>query len=216
MTLTRIRRLVSSNWHALLDAAEDPVKLTDELLREMGREVDRAWGAAVHAVAQERLLTDTRTRRAAAASAAREHAAHAAKSGDDVTARAALRDAHVAEAEVHALDATAERVREATVRARAHVRRLEEAVASARARRAALVARERAAAAVVRSAVTPGGSAAERSAFAAFARLEERIAAREAEASAWEEISHDASFREALPIDIDAAVEADLAALKNQ
>jgi phage shock protein A len=215
MTLTRIRRLVSSNWHALLDAAEDPVKLTDELLREMAREIDRAWGAAVQTMAQERLLIDTRARRAAGASAARDRAARAAKAGDDPAARDALRKAHVAEAEIRDLDATIEHARAATLRARAHVRRLEDALASARSRRAALVARERAAATVVLASMTPAGSAAEDSAFAAFARLEDRIAAREAEASAWEELSHEASLAGATaPSDIDAAVEADLAALK--
>jgi phage shock protein A len=215
MTLTRIRRLVSSNWHALLDAAEDPVKLTDELLREMAREIDRAWGAAVQTMAQERLLVDTRARRAAGASGARDRAARAAKTGDDTAARDALRTAHVAEAEVRGLDATIEHARAVTLRARAHVRRLEDALASARSRRAALVARERAAATVVLASITPVGSAAEDSAFTAFARLEDRIAAREAEAAAWEKLSHEASLADgAEPAEMDAAIEADLAALK--
>jgi phage shock protein A len=214
MTLTRLRRLVSSNWHALLDAAEDPVKLTDELLREMAREVDRAWGAAVHAMAQERLLADLRTRRAADAGAARDRAGRAAAQHDDAGAREALRRAHLAEAEVSDLDVTAERARTATARARAHVRRLEDALASARSRRAALVARERAAATVVAAAMIPGGSAGDRSAFGAFARLEEKIAAREAEASAWEEVAQEGDPGVRLA-DLDVAVEADLAALKD-
>lgn len=214
MTLTRIRRLVSSNWHAMLDAAEDPVKLTDELLREMAREVDRAWGAAVHAMAQERLLTDLRARRTADAVTARERARHAAERNDDPAARDALRRAHLAETEVADMETSAERARTATARARAHVRRLEDALASARSRRAALVARERAAATVVASALVPGRSTSDRSAFAAFARMEEKIAAREAEASAWEEVAVDAE--PGLPArDLDIAVEAELAALKD-
>jgi len=214
MTLTRIRRLVSSNWHALLDAAEEPVKLMDELLREMAREIDRAWGAAVQTMAQERLLADTRTRRAASAVTARDHAREAAARNDDAAARDALRRAHVAEAEVRDLDTAAERARAATLRARAHVRRLEDGLASARARRAALVARERAAATVTRSAPTPAGTNAERSALTAFDRLEERITTREAEAAAWEDLANDARPADTMP-DVDAAVEADLAALKN-
>ena len=212
MTLTRIRRIVSSNWHALLDAAEDPVKLTEELLREMAREVDLAWGGAVQAMAHERLLVDTRARRAATARTARERAARAAAAGDDGTAREALRQAHVADAEVGELDASGERARNATLRARAHVRRLEDALASARARRAALVARERAAAIVARTASPTRAADAERSAFAAFARLEDRIALREAEAGAWEEVAHDAG--ETTASEVDAAVETELAALK--
>lgn len=216
MTLTRIRRLVSSNWHALLDAAEDPVKLTDELLREMAREVDRAWVAAVQAMAQERLLADERTRRAAAATSTRGRARRAADAGDDSSARDALRRAHLLDAEVADLETTAARAAVASTRARTHVRRLEDALATARTRRAALVARERAAVTIAANAMTPGGSASERSAFAAFTRLEERIAAREAEAAAWEDVALDRVPSEAPDEpEVDAAVEAELAALKH-
>src|SRR5688572_14306351 len=156
-TLRRLKRIVASNWNALLDAAEDPMKLTDELLREMEGEVDRAWATAVQAIAHERLVADAARKREEAARATRDHARADAARKEDAAARESLRRARAAEDEARDLAATRDRARAAAEKVRAHVRRLEDGLAAARSRRAAIVARERAAAAAETAAAASAG-----------------------------------------------------------
>lgn len=86
----RMGRVVSSNFNALLDAADDPRKSLEQTLREMQKQLRLAKSELVRAVAAERQLkskTETLTKDEARWE---ERARLAVEKGDDQLARAAL------------------------------------------------------------------------------------------------------------------------------
>ncbi|MEN9578845.1 MAG: hypothetical protein RJA70_1854 [Pseudomonadota bacterium] len=88
--LDRASRLISSNFNALLDAAEDPRKSLEQTLREMQQQLKLAKSELVRAVAAERQLKSKVSELEQAEETWEKRAELAVNSGDDALAREAL------------------------------------------------------------------------------------------------------------------------------
>lgn len=86
----RMGRVVSSNFNALLDAAEDPKKSLEQTLRDMQQQLRLAKSELVKSVAAERQLKTKLEDLAKEEARWEERAKLAVEKGDDALARAAL------------------------------------------------------------------------------------------------------------------------------
>jgi phage shock protein A len=86
----RMGRVVSSNFNALLDAAEDPRKSLEQTLREMQQQMRLAKSELIKAVAAERQLKGKLEQLGRDEARWEERARLAVEKGDDSLARAAL------------------------------------------------------------------------------------------------------------------------------
>lgn len=88
--LDRASRLISSNFNALLDQAEDPKKSLDQTLRQMKQQLGLGKTELVRAVAAERQLKSKLESLEADAARWETRAELAVRQGDDALARQAL------------------------------------------------------------------------------------------------------------------------------
>lgn len=88
--LDRASRLVSSNFNAILDSAEDPKKSIEQTLRDMQEQLRLAKAELVRAVAAERQLKTRVSELTEEAERWEKRAELAVNSGDDELARGAL------------------------------------------------------------------------------------------------------------------------------
>ncbi len=211
--MDRLSRLLQANVNDLIDQAEDPEKMIDQILRDMQENMRTARAQVAAMIAQEKELeADLNETRQLAAEWGRK-AQRAVEAGKDDLAREALRrkkdndeNARVYEQQLQAQEQAVEKLK-------TQLRQLEAKYQAASSQRDALIARQRRAQAqqqvaqsvTVFSPLDPGSE---------LERMERRIRGVEAQALAAIEVgdeSYDAQFRE---LDQDADIEAELAALK--
>ncbi len=211
--MDRLSRLLQANVNDLIDQAEDPEKMIDQILRDMQENMRTARAQVAAMIAQEKELeADLNETRQLAAEWGRK-AQRAVEAGKDDLAREALRrkkdndeNARVYEQQLQAQEQAVEKLK-------TQLRQLEAKYQAASSQRDALIARQRRAQAqqqvaqsvTVFSPLDPGSE---------LERMERRIRGVEAQALAAIEVgdeSYDAQFRE---LDQDAHIEAELAALK--
>ncbi len=211
--MDRLSRLLQANVNDLIDRAEDPEKMIDQILRDMQENMRTARAQVAAMIAQEKELeADLNETRQLAAEWGRK-AQRAVEAGKDDLAREALRrkkdndeNARVYEQQLQAQEQAVEKLK-------TQLRQLEAKYQAASSQRDALIARQRRAQAqqqvaqsvTVFSPLDPGSE---------LERMERRIRGVEAQALAAIEVgdeSYDAQFRE---LDQDADIEAELAALK--
>jgi phage shock protein A len=86
----RMGRVVSANFNALLDAAEDPKKSLEQTLRDMQQQLREAKNELVRSVAAERQLKNKTEQLSKEEARWEDRARLAVEKGDDELARAAL------------------------------------------------------------------------------------------------------------------------------
>ncbi len=211
--MDRISRLVRANVNEIIDKAEDPEKMLDQILRDMQTNIQTARGQVAAMIAQEKELEadmkETRT-------LALQWAAKAQRSvdaGRDDLAREALRRKHDNDENARVYAQQYQAQTQMVEKLKGQLRQLESKYQTTMSQRDSLIARQRRAKAQVQvtqslTTLSPMNPTSE------LERMERKIRSQEAQASAMGELAStgfDAQFEE---LDYDVEIEEELAALK--
>ncbi len=186
----RFSRLVRSNINDLISSAEDPEKMLNQLIGDMNGQLVKAKQQVAGAIADERRLKDQAETEARLSSDWESRAMLAVNEGrDDLARQALLRQSEHAE-HARTLASTWDAHRTETEKLKAQLRELADKIEEAKRKKNLLLARQRRAEAQQRIAQTMS-SISEKSAFEAFARMEEKIDANERQLRAANEIDEE-------------------------
>jgi phage shock protein A len=188
----RIATLFKSNINDLISKAENPEKMLDQILVDMRNQLAQAKQQVASSIADEKRLKDQADAEYKAAQDWEDKAMLAVKQGrDDMAKQALLRHseslthANQLEETWNAQQATVEKLKNS-------LRDLNDKIEEAKRKKNLLLARQRSAQAQQRIAQTMSGMS-EKSAFEAFARMEEKIANNERQIKASVEIDEEFS-----------------------
>lgn len=212
--LDRVSRLVRANVNDLIDQAEDPEKMIDQLLRDMQSNITTARAQVAAMIAQEKELEADLAESRQLSAEWSEKAQRAVDAGKDDLAREALRrrrdteeNARIYEQQHQAQDQTVEKLKQ-------QLRLLESKYDTTLSQRDSLIARQRRAEAT-RQVSQQVSSLSPLDVSSELDRMERKIRSNESQAAAMTELesgSYDAQFRE---LDYDLDVERELEALKS-
>lgn len=211
--LDRMSRLIRANINDLIDRAEDPEKMLNELLREMNENIREARIQVANMIAQEKLFEADMQDAQLDARDWERKAELAVQRGRDDLAREALRRKRDAEsiAMVYAQQLTSQQ--EMVAKLKQQLKLLEAKYDEAQSKKEVLVARHRATVARRQISATlsqlPGFDT-----TSELERMERKIRGEEARAAAMEELQGEASSFQFAELEEDIDVEEDLAALK--
>ncbi|MEJ7900472.1 MAG: PspA/IM30 family protein [Thermomicrobiales bacterium] len=217
--LDRMSRLVRANINELLDRAEDPEKMIDQIIRDMQTNITDARRQVAAMIAQEKELdADLKESRELSDEWATK-AKRAVDAGKDDLAREALRRKRDSDENLAVYEQQHEVQTQTVTKLKQQLSALESKYQNTLSQRDALVARQKRAVATKNivaqssSAVPSMGSGLD--AGGELDRMESKIRSTESEAAAYQELeseSMDAQFRE---LDYDIDVERELEALKS-
>lgn len=88
----RIKTVVGSELNAMLDKAEDPVKMLDQFMRDMEEDIQEAEGAVAKQIANEKMLKRKANDAQILMEKRQKQAEQAVEAGNDDLARRALED----------------------------------------------------------------------------------------------------------------------------
>jgi phage shock protein A len=211
--LDRMTRLLRANVNDMIDRAEDPEKMLDQLIREMNDQMHMARGQVAAMIAQEKELQMDYDQSARMASEWDRKAELAVTQGKDDLAREALRrkrdnDEH---AQVYASNLQSQQ--EMVSKLKMQLQQLEAKYESARANRDVLIARQRRAEAVQKVSSTMSGLKSLEPGEE-LDRMERRIRSNEAKALAEQDLASDSMAAQFAELDSGLEVEDDLQKLK--
>src|SRR4051812_6207232 len=188
----RFSALLKSNINDLISRAEDPEKMLTQILVDMRGQLVKAKQQVASAIADEKRLRDQADAEYKQAQDWERRAMLAVQEGrDDLAKQALVRHAeHLSHGQQ--LEATWESHRHETEKLKNQLRDLNDKIEEAKRKKNLLVARQRRAQAQQRIAETMS-SLSEKSAFEAFARMEERIETNERQIQASAEIDDEFS-----------------------
>lgn len=183
----RLRDLTASNIYALIEKAEDPVKMTDQYLRDMQEDLSEAErGVAAQIALEKKFKTLYEEQKALVAK--REEQAHlAVENGDTDLARRVIEDKQNAEQKMNEYKERYEQNQAAAENLRQKLEEMRKQVAELKDRRETLVARVNAAEAQKKINDTMSGFDSN-TAMAGLKRMEEKTLQMEAEAEASGEV----------------------------
>jgi len=217
--LDRMSRLVRANINELLDRAEDPEKMIDQIIRDMQTNITDARRQVAAMIAQEKELdADLKESRELSDEWATK-AKRAVDAGKDDLAREALRRKRDSDENLAVYEQQQQVQTQTVTKLKQQLSALESKYQNTLSQRDALVARQKRAVATKNivaqssSAVSSLGSGLD--AGGELDRMESKIRSTESEAAAYQELeseSMDAQFRE---LDYDIDVERELEALKS-
>lgn len=212
--LDRMSRLVRANINDLIDNAEDPEKMIDQILRDMQSNILTARSQVASMIAQEKELEADLSETRQLAAEWGEKAKRAVGAGKDDLAREALRRKHDNEENTQVYQQQYETQKQTVEKLKSQLQLLESKYQQTQSQRDSLIARQRRAKATQQvaeftSTLTPMDAGSE------LDRMESKIRATESRAAAlgeMESTSLDAQFRE---LDYDIDIENELEALKS-
>lgn len=212
--LDRMSRLIRANINDLIDRAEDPEKMIDQILRDMEGNIRTARSQVAAMITQEKELEQDVNETTQLAAEWKEKAQRALNAGKEDLAREALRrkrdnedNAKVYQQQYATQQQTVEKLKE-------QLRQLESKYQRTMSQRDSLIARQRRAEAQAKVAGMNTASLAPLDASAELDRMERKIRSTEAAALAQGEIvanSFDSQFDE---LDYDVDIERELEAMK--
>ena len=188
----RLSTMLRSNINDLISSAEDPEKMLNQIIVDMRGQLVKAKQQVAAAIADEKRLRDQADAEMRQVQDWEKRAVLAVQEGRDDLAKQALvrHNEHLEHAQQ--LDATWQTHRAETEKLKASLRELNDKIEEAKRKKNLLLARERRAQAQKRIAETMSGLS-EKSAFDAFARMEEKIEQRERQIRASSEIDEEFS-----------------------
>lgn len=212
--LDRISRLVRANVNDLIDQAEDPEKMIDQILRDMQSNITTARAQVASMIAQEKELEADVSESEQLVSEWEAKARRAVSAGKDDLAREALRRKHDASENLELYREQHTTQQHTVEKLKSQLQKLESKYQATLSQRDSLIARQRRAHAQQQvaervSSLSPLDASSE------LDRMERKIRSNEARAAATAEIedtSFDAQFRE---LDYDLDIERELEALKS-
>ena len=211
----RMNLLLRANINDLLNRAEDPAKMLDQILRDMEAALTDVRAQVAELVAQQRAIEADLQRATALRDEADAKARAAVQAGNDDLARQALRNKAEYQKSVAAYTEQLKTQQELVNRLKADLAELERKHDEASRRRDELIARARRAQAQQKAAEA-GQKIDGFDPTSPLSQLEDQVRSQEAKAEAMEEVqkgSLDAQFEE---LEANAGVEDELAALKEQ
>lgn len=213
----RLRDMTMANLNALLDKAEDPVKMLDQYLRDMGDDIQDAEMAVAKQIAIEKKLKQQYEEAAELAQKREAQALQALEAGNEDLARRALVDKKSVSEKADDYKAQWENAKASADNLRSKLGEMKEQFETMKNKRDTLKARAEAAKAQKQINQVMSGFGTDNAARG-FERMEERVLQMEAEAEASNEIhgssrSLDDEFKE-LNKNNTSAVDAELEALK--
>ncbi|MFT9369708.1 PspA/IM30 family protein [Paenibacillus polymyxa] len=213
----RLRDLTMSNINAIIDKAEDPVKMTDQYIRDMQEDLEDAEKAVAAQIAIEKRFKQQYEEQAALVKKREEQAHTAAKAQNVDLARRALEEKKSAEQKMNEFQAGYEQNKAAAENLRGKLDEMRRQLTEMKNKRETLVARYNAAKAQTEINKAMNGFSSD-TATAGLKRMEEKMLQAEARAEASNEMaskekSLDEEFKE---LDKKSAVDDELAALLKQ
>ena len=211
--MDRLSRLIRANVNEMIDKAEDPEKMLDQILRDMQSNITTARAQVAAMIAQEKELEADLNETRELGAEWGQKAQRAVAAGKDDLAREALRRKRDNEENAKVYEQQYRVQLQAVDKLKTQLRQLEAKYQTTLSQKDALIARQRRAKAQVQVAQTlstfspmdPSGE---------LDRMERKIRSGESQAAAMLEMgdeSFDAQFRE---LDVDHDIEAELEALK--
>jgi phage shock protein A len=186
----RLSTLLRSNINDLISKAEDPEKMLNQIIVDMRSQLVKAKQQVASAIADEKRLRDQADAEYKQAQDWEKRAMLAVQEGRDDLAKQALLRHGEHSSHGQQLEATWEQHRLETEKLKNSLRDLNDKIEEAKRKKNLLVARQRRAQAQKRIAETMS-SLSEKSAFEAFARMEERIEQNERQLKASVEIEEE-------------------------
>jgi phage shock protein A len=211
--LDRMSRLIRANVNDIIDRAEDPEKMMNELLREMSASISEARRQVASMIAQEKEIEGDLHAARRDASEWHKKAQLAVERGRDDLAREALRRKNDADELSTVYEHHLESQKEMVEKLKAQLRILEAKHQEAESKRGILVARHRRAQAQQRISET-FSSLPELSSANELDRMERKIRSDEAQADAMVELEQDSIEWQFAELEVNSDVESQLAALK--
>ncbi|HEU4630315.1 MAG TPA: PspA/IM30 family protein [Gemmatimonadaceae bacterium] len=188
----RLSTLLKSNINDLISSAEDPEKMLNQIIVDMRDQLAKAKQQVATAIADEKRLRDQADAEYKLAADWEQKAMLAVQQGrDDLAKQALVRQTEHAE-HAHQLELTWQSHQAETEKLKNSLRELNDKIEEAKRKKNLLIARQRRAQAQKRIAETMGALS-EKSAFEAFARMEERIETSERQLRASMEINEEFS-----------------------
>lgn len=214
----RLRDLTLSNVYALIEKAEDPIKLTDQYIRDMTEDLEDAEKAVASQIALEKKFKHLYEEQAALVQKRTEQAHAAAQAQNVDLARRALEEKHAAEQKMNEYQTSYEQNRQLADNLRTKLDDMRKQLTEMKNKRETLVARYNAAKTQheINKAMSGFGSD---SASAGLKRMEEKMLQMEAQAEASGELSSSKGKSlddEFANLGKDRKVEDELAALMKQ
>ncbi|WP_019378576.1 PspA/IM30 family protein [Virgibacillus halodenitrificans] len=108
----RMKTVVSSELNAMLDKAEDPVKMLDQFMRDMSEDIREAEAAVAKQIANEKMLKRKANDAKALVEKRQKQAEQAIEAGNEDLARRALQDKNEQESNANSLNESWERAKQ--------------------------------------------------------------------------------------------------------
>jgi len=214
--MERLSTLLRANINDMLDQAEDPEIMLNQILRDMEQEINRARSQVAEMMAQERLFQDDLRAEQEKSRYMEERAEYYVRQGNDTMAREALKRKGDSATNITALQQQLAAQSEMVGRLRSQLDALQEKYQTAMSNRDSLIARHHRAEA--QQQMTRTMSNLDVTDYSSdLARMENRIRMSEARASAETELNSDMSSETVDMFDTnerDMKVDQELAALK--
>lgn len=188
----RLSTLIKSNLNDLISSAEDPEKMLNQIIVDMRNQLARAKQQVAAAIADEKRLKDQADAEFKLADDWDRRAMLAVQEGRDDLAKQALMRGQEHLEHAQQLAMTWEQQRTETEKLKQSLRDLNDKIEEAKRKKNLLLARQRRAEAQARISQTMSGLS-EKSAFEAFARMEEKITTNERRLQAAQEIDEEFS-----------------------
>ncbi|RDW21557.1 PspA/IM30 family protein [Oceanobacillus chungangensis] len=212
----RVKTVVGSELNAMLDKAEDPVKMLDQYMRDMGEDIREVEAAVAKQIANEKMLKRKANDALVMVQKRQEQAEKAVEAGNDDLARRALQDKKDHDATAIALNESWERAKADADLLRERLDEMKKEYQEMNLKRDSLKARAESAKVrtkINRTMSSIGDDASKRG----FERMEEKVMRFEAEAETSEDLSQasrslDDEFEDLIKNDVDD----ELAALKQK
>jgi phage shock protein A len=211
--LDRVSNILRANINDLLDRAEDPEKMLDQILRDMESAIQDARSQVAAMIAQEKLIRRDMERSQELAAEWERKAELAVKNGRDELAMEALRRKkdYQDHAEVYRQQWEAQKA--AVEKLKQELEQLERKYEAAKRNREVLIARRKRA--VAQAQVIRTGERLEKIDYAAeLERMERRILEEEARAAAMAELAEESVEEQFAELQEDEELQQELAALK--
>ncbi|OME56068.1 phage shock protein A [Paenibacillus odorifer] len=213
----RLRDLTMSNVNAIIDKAEDPIKMTDQYIRDMTEDLEDAEKAVAAQIAIEKKFKQLYEEQEALVNKRTQQAHAAAQAGNVDLARRALEEKNAAEAKLVEYKGSFDQNKASADNLRGKLEEMRKQLTQMKNKRETLVARYNAAKAQTEINKAMSGFSSD-SASAGLKRMEDKMLQAEAQAEASNEMSSgnkslDDEFEK---LNKDQAVEDELAALMKQ
>lgn len=209
----RMKTVVSSELNAMLEKAEDPVKMLDQFLRDMGDEIQEVETAVAKQIANEKILKRKADDAQAFVEKRRKQAGQAVDAGEDDLARRALQEKNEYESQAEMLDESWKKAKEDTEKLKVKLDEMKKEYHQMKLKKDSLKARAETAKTrtkLNRTMSSIGGDETRRG----FERMEEKVLQYEAEADTTEDISYDSKTLDDEFAKLDNKVDDELAELK--